>query len=141
MIPVLGPITEQTGDHVAPAGRASKRTGKVLLMFQMSSSQQVTVSVIFKDKKNNPAQIDGTPEWLTDNPDVLALTPGTDGKSCLVAAVGPLGTGKVTLTADADLGAGVEQIIGTFDVEVTAGKAKVVTINPGTAVEQPEVPA
>jgi len=106
-------------------------------MFQMTYSQQVTLSVAFTDKKGNPAAVDGVPEWSTDNPTVLALTPAADGLSCLVKAAGPLGTAKVTLKADADLGAGVTDIVGTFDVEITAGVATTVTITAGTPEEQP----
>ncbi len=107
------------------------------MAFELTDCQQVTLSVTFLDKKGNPARVDGAPAWLVDNPNVLALTPAADGLSCLVSAVGPLGSALVTLTADADLGAGVVSVIGTFAVDVTAGAATTVAITAGTPEEQP----
>lgn len=106
------------------------------MAFEMSSTQQVGVSVEFKDKKGNPAKVDGVPEWMTDNSDVLIVTPAGDGMSCIVAAAGPLGVGNITLTADADLGTGVVPVIGTLEVTITAGPATTVTLTPGVPLEQ-----
>lgn len=107
--------------------------------FEMSASQQTILSVKFVDKKGNPAKVDGVPEWSTDNTDVLALTPDANGlgMACLVQAVGPLGTGMVTLKADADLGSGVVELIGTLEIVVGAGTATNVTIEASTPEEQP----
>lgn len=105
------------------------------MAFALTSSQKTTVSVQFQDKKGHPATAENI-EWLTDSPALLALTPASDGLSCDVAAVGPLGTGLVTLKADGDLGDGETPIIGTLEVEVGAGNAAVVVLTPGTPVEQ-----
>ena len=107
------------------------------MAFSMSDSQQVVLTIKALDKKNNPAPIDGPGEWSTDNTDVLALTPAADGLSCTVVAVGPLGVGKVTVKADADMGAGVVPIVGTIDVTITAGQATTVVVDAGTPTEQP----
>lgn len=111
--------------------------GEVDLAMQITATQQFDVSFTVKDKKGNPAAIDGIPQWLTDNSDLLTITPSADGMTCTVVAVGVLGTGTVQVSLDADLGAGVTSIIGTLDVEVTAGTASVVTLNPGPVTEQP----
>ncbi len=136
----LGPITEQPGS--APPDRTwtvvSPVTGEVIFMFQLGSSQQTRVSVQFRDRRGNEARIDGIPEWMTDNSDVLALEPAEDGRSCLVKAVGPLGVGRLTLSADGDVGTGTRPIIGTVEIEVTAGDATVVQLVPGVPEEQPE---
>lgn len=136
----LGPIVEQPDGPVAktPQHHGPKAKKRNLIMaFEMSASQQVEVTLEAKDKKGNPAKVDGIPEWSTDNSDVLALTPAADGKSCVVAAAGPLGVGSVTLKADADMGAGVVELIGTLEVTITAGQATVVTLTPGEPTEQP----
>lgn len=109
------------------------------MAFTITDSQQVPVVVQFVTKKGNPAPVDGIPEWTTDNSDVFSLTPAADGMSCVVAAAGPLGLGKVQVTADADLGAGVQHVIGVLDGTVTGGNAATVVLTPGTAEEQPEV--
>lgn len=104
---------------------------------EITVTQQLPVTVEFRDKKGNPAKVDGAPVWATDNTDVLALTPAADGLSCNVVAVGVIGIGTVQVTADADLGAGVVPVIGTLEISVTAGAAAVVTLTPGTPTEQP----
>lgn len=139
MVPVLGAAS---GRATAPARTAAHYrwpfpTGEVLLMFQMTDSQQVRLGVEFKDKRGNPARVEGVPEWLVDNPNVLALQPAGDGLSCVAAAVGPLGTARVTLKADADLGAGVTELLGTFEAEVVGGEATTVAITAGTPEERP----
>jgi hypothetical protein len=139
MVPVLGAILEAP----TPATRTPQfqtrwpMMRRLILAFQMSDSQQVTVTIKVMDKKGNPAPVDGVPVWLTDNTELLALTPAADGLSCLVAAVGPLGTATVSVTADADLGAGVTPIVGTLDVQITGGTATTATLAPGTPTEQP----
>lgn len=138
---LIGPIQEQpVGGPVQAPGRVSSTKGRILVMLALGSSQQVLVSCRFRDRRGNPAPVEGLPEWMTDNSELLALFPGEDGLSCLVKAVGPLGTAHVTLTADADLGAGTKPIIGTLEVAVTAGSAVVVTLEAGTPEDQPEEP-
>lgn len=133
----LGLIHEVAGT-VAPTPQYHKRSKRTPIMaFKMTDTQQVSVSPKFLDKKGNPAQVDGPPEWLTDNSDVLALEPATDGLSCLVKAVGALGTGTVTVRADADLGTGVVPLIGTLEIEITGSMAMQVALTPGTPTEQP----
>jgi hypothetical protein len=105
----------------------------------ISTTQQVQLSAKFSDRRGRPAQVDGRPEWSTDKSDVLMLSPTDDGLSCVVAAAGPLGTARVTMTADADLGDGVKPLIGFLDVEVTPGEATVVEVTAGSPEEQPEV--
>lgn len=112
--------------------------GDILMSLQLSSSQEATLSIAPLDKKGNPASVDGTPIWLTDNTQVLALTPSDDGLSCKVAAVGPLGSALVSVTADADMGEGVKAIVGTLSVNVNAGEAITIAIQPGPVTEQPE---
>lgn len=111
--------------------------GDVLMSLQLTSSQQCDLSFKPLDKKGNPAKVDGVPVWQTDNTEVLALTPAADGLSCSVAAVGPLGTARVSVVADADLGEGVIDIVGVLDCEVTAGQAVTIKIEAGAITEQP----
>lgn len=107
-------------------------------MFQMTDSQQVTLTISFADKKGNPTPAPAgasTPLWLTDNPDLLALTPAADGLSCLVAAHGPLGQGTVSVKVTAADGSPLAA--GSLGVEIIAGAPVQVVIAPGTPAEQP----
>lgn len=83
----------------------------------------VGCTVSYVDRAGNAARVDGTPVWATDRPDLLALTPSEDGMSCDIAPVGPLGSGQITVTADADLGEGVRELVTLGSIDCVAGDA------------------
>jgi hypothetical protein len=103
----------------------------------MNTTQEFVVTIKPVDRKGNPAPVDGTPTWLTDNADVVALEPSNDGLSCKVTAVGIPGTASIQVTADADLGSGVVPIVGITDVEVTPAPATTIVLTPGPVTDQP----
>lgn len=104
----------------------------------LTVTQQVTVTIkAIKDKKGNPAKIDGAPAWATDNTDLLALTPAADGMSCLVKAVGVIGSANVQASIDADVGPGVSLVLGTAGFDIVAGQAVQVDLDVGAPAEQP----
>lgn len=110
---------------------------RLLMAFEMSDSQQVTLSINFTDKRGNPVDTPSgsSPEYSTDNTDLLRLTPSTDGMSCLVQAVGPLGSGVVTVkVADSS---GNPLAAGSIDVTIKSGAPTSINITPGTVEEQP----
>lgn len=97
----------------------------------LGDDQKVTLRVKFITAEDNVARVDGTPAWETSNEDLFDLAPSADGMSCVVTAVGPIGVGQVAVSADADLGAGVRDILGTLEIEVVAGEAVAASIEPG----------
>ncbi len=103
----------------------------------MTNSQQATATITPVDKKGNPAAIDGIPVWASSDETILTVAPAADGLSAVVAAVGPLGSAKVSVSGDADLGPGSAPIFGTLDVSVTQGQAVGFKIDLGTPTEQP----
>jgi len=141
----LGPIVEQVGPLVSTASPGPHlfhlHRRRLLFMFPMTDSQETTMTIKeFRDKKDNPVPntaIDGVPEWLTDNPNLLELTPAADGLSCKVRSVGPLGTATVSMKADVDPSVGQSFVAGRVDVEVTFGTPTTVVLDPGTPTEQP----
>jgi hypothetical protein len=138
IVPVLSLFKEVDGE-VKPTPQFYKwpLLGSVIMAFQMTDNQTVTVTPKFVDKKGNAASVDGAPTWLVDNPNVLALAPAADGLSCVVTAVGPLGTGKVSVSADGDLGTGTTSISGSLDITIVGSGAVTVTLEPGTPADQP----
>ena len=84
-----------------------------------------------------PAAVDGVPVWASSDETVLRATAAADGMSGVVDTVGP-GTARISITADADLGAGTTTITGVSeDVIVTLGpsaQASVMTLNLGAPV-------
>lgn len=109
------------------------------MILQLSDSQDCPVGVGIKDRKGNPAQVQ-SPTWKSSDEAIVTVGPDpADPENVLktlVHAVGPLGSAQVTFDADADLGDGVEDIMGVLDVVVGAGKATIVELIPGTPVEQ-----
>lgn len=100
---------------------------------QLPSDKSVSASASFVDARGNPAVVEGTPVWGTDRPDLLAIADNGDG-SVTVSPVGPLGSGQVTCTGDADLGEGVVSVVLLGTVEVIAGTAVGGVINFGEPV-------
>lgn len=103
-------------------------------MLILTDSQKVTLSIKPVSKAGNAAPIDGKPVWSLGCEDHLKLEVAEDGLSAVVSALGKLGVCQVNVKADADLGEGVEEIVGAVDVEVKAGKA----VNLGIAAGAPE---
>lgn len=103
----------------------------------MTSIQQFEITIQPVDAKGKPAPLDGTPIWLTDNSDVFDITPSADGLSCTVKATGIPGVGKIQVTGDADMGAGVAPIVGLLDCEVTQAPATSIVLTPSAPVDQP----
>ncbi len=137
LVPVLGPVREQTGPATpTPNMKRWPLLGEKIMAFSLTSSQLVSLSVVVTDKKGNPAAVQD-PVWAISNSELLAIVPAADNLSATVSAIGPLGTVTVSFQADADLGAGVVPVAGLLEVEVVAGAASLITITPGTPSEQP----
>ena len=87
-----------------------------------------------------PASVDGVPVWASSNDTVLAVNVAADGMSASVVTVAP-GTARISVSADADLGAGTQTITGVSeDINVTLGAsntASVMTLTLGAAAPKP----
>lgn len=112
--------------------RASKEDNAMLIL---TDSQKVSLSIKPVTKAGNPAAIDGLPVWSLGCEDHLKLEVSEDGLSAVVSSLGKLGVCQVNVSADADLGEGVETITGVIDIEVKAGKAVNVGIDAGSPEE------
>lgn len=102
----------------------------------LRDTEKVSLSVQFVDIKGNPAPVDGVPTWASSNEAILTATASADGMSAEVVAVGPLGPAQVSVTGDADLGAGVAQVIGTQDINVVPSEAVSAVITAGAPEPQ-----
>lgn len=83
----------------------------------------VGCTVSYVDAAGNAAVVDGVPVWATDRPDLLTLVPSEDGMSCDITPAGLLGIGQITISADADIGDGVQELITLGSIECVAGEA------------------
>lgn len=100
----------------------------------LTIAQQLIASFVVSDARGNPARIDGVPQWASSNTDVATVTPSGDGLSAVIRAL-QAGTASISVTVDADLGAGVRPLIGTGDIEVQAGVAEVIRLVFGQATD------
>lgn len=94
------------------------------------------------DKDGKPAKVDGVPVWASSDATVIAAVAAADGMSGVVNTVAPSPLdaagnpipSRITVSADADLGAGVIPITGVSeDIIVIAGvlPASIMTLNLG----------
>ncbi len=92
------------------------------------------VALTITDAQGRPAAVDGVPVWASSDETVVSVVAAADGLSAVVSSVAA-GTARVTVSADADLGAGVVPITGvTEDINVTNGNiASVLTLSLGAA--------
>jgi len=96
-----------------------------------------TATLVITNDAGEPATVDGAPVWASSDETVVSVVAAEDGLSADISAVAP-GTARVTVTADADMGAGVTEITGvTEDIVVTAGPSSFAT-NIGITLGEPE---
>lgn len=104
---------------------------KVDNMF-MKVESVADLSAAFKGKLKDgtlvDAKVDGKPQWELLNPELGLLEVSEDGLSAVFTAGQKAVVGQIQLKADADLGEGVKEIIGTLDVELSPPEAEVVEI-------------
>lgn len=101
------------------------------MAFTLTVDQQVSLSVAYVDSQGNPAQVDGVPVWASSDTNVATVLAAADGLSAVAAAAGNIGTAQISVTADADLGAGTTSLISLLDLAVVGGEAVSGTITPG----------
>ena len=112
-------------------------TKKRITMYKLPGDRQVTASIAPVDAAGNPASIDGAPVWNSADPTLFSVTAAADGLSAVIVPLGAAGTAQLSVSADADLGAGVITITGTLDIEVVGGQAVAINIVPGTVEPKP----
>lgn len=87
-----------------------------------------------------PAEVDDPPVWASSDETVLRVTAAADGMSAQIDTVA-VGTARVTVSADADLGSGSVPITGvTEDIVVSQGPssmATTMTLTLGAPVAKP----
>jgi|WetSurMetagenome_2_1015567.scaffolds.fasta_scaffold251929_3 hypothetical protein len=106
---------------------------KVDKMF-LKVNQALPLTITIKDKFGNDAKVDGAPVWAVTDAALADIVASEDGMSATLTPIGPIGSFKVQVSADADLGAGVSTIMGELDIDLLAGDAVAVSIAAGEPV-------
>lgn len=101
----------------------------------LSTLEKVTLTAGFVDAAGQAASIDGPATWESSDPSIITVeNVSADGMSCDAVTVGPVGTARVTLSGDADLGGGTRLVTAVQDIEVRAAEAVSASIVAGTPV-------
>lgn len=99
-----------------------------------------SVTLAIMDSSGRPALVDGVPVWASSDETVLTVAPAADGMSAAVDTVAA-GIARISVSADADLGAGVVALTGVSeDVNVTTGtahQASTMTLSLGAPADKP----
>ena len=105
---------------------------------QLTADQQVDLSVAGEDAYGNPAPSLGDVAWVSSDESVVTVTVDpADPTKATAAAVGPVGTAAVTVTADPDQDTGTPNVQGSLAIDVTAGDVTEVVVSAGTPVDKP----
>jgi len=99
----------------------------------LNTEQKVTLTLKPITAGGNPTVVDGVPLWSVSDAGIVSLVVSPDGLTAEAIAVGP-GVATISATADADLTAGVREIVGTLDIQVVAAEAVTLTIESGVPV-------
>jgi hypothetical protein len=100
-------------------------------MYTLPVDEMVKMQVSYVDSEGNPAAVDGPVAWASSDETIVTVTPESgDSTIVTVFPVGPVGQVQITATADADLGAGVSNLITVCDIQLVAGEAISGTIAP-----------
>jgi hypothetical protein len=92
---------------------------------------QAYVKVSYVDAAGNPAVVDGDVAWASSDDKLAAVfTSSTDSTEAIIRTIGPVGQVQITATADADLGAGVRNLVTPMDLTIIAGEAMSGSIEP-----------
>jgi len=108
---------------------------KVASMF-LKSDENLPLAIAIKDRKGNAAKVDGAPAWAVTDESLAKLQVAEDGMSATLVPSGTVGTLKVQVKADADLGEGVKEILGELEVEIIPLEAAVIELSAGNSVPQ-----
>ena len=111
-------------------------------MTSFTTEQVLPFTFQVKDGRGRIMAVEGTPVASSSDETVATVTldTSTDGKTFTgsVSSVAP-GSGRVTVTADADLGAGVQEVTGILEYDVTLDPRtaeRISDIEPGTPTDK-----
>lgn len=103
---------------------------KHYMQIRLTNEQKVQVTLEPKTDAGKPVTVEN-PVWSVVSGDAT-LDPSPDGLSCWIISPETPGQSQILIEADADLGAGVEVVSATIDVDVAGAKAAVLGLAVGT---------
>lgn len=115
---------------------------KIMANLSILETEKVVLTAVPEDARDRSVAVDGLISWVSSDESVATLVVAADGftatANAVVGAVGSPAIRTVTITAsaDADRGAGVRVVKGSFDLEVQSPEATQIVITAGTPSPQ-----
>lgn len=106
----VGPVSDKT--------QPSK-----VMNIKLTNEQKILVWLQPVTSKGKPVALDGVPEWKVTAGN-CTVRPRADGLACLIISGDEAGDSEITVSADADLGAGVRTISDAIRVTVNGAEAQ-----------------
>jgi uncharacterized protein YjdB len=102
------------------------------MAYQLKITEETTARLLITNKAGVVTPVQSPPAWASSDPTVLTVVASADGMTAKITSVA-LGTGaRCSVSADADLGEGVEEIVAvTEDIDVVEdpdSKASIMTL-------------
>ena len=115
-----------------------QKKDRMPLELKITNEQQVDVTVSPRTDSGKPAKLDGSPAWtvISGNSQVVV---SEDGLSATLVSSDQPGDTVIAVSADADLGEGVEEIADTITLSVIGATAKNLGLTAGTPTPKPTV--
>lgn len=128
----IATVIELKKERVKTNGQIEEMTDMIL---QLSENAQLTVTGV-KDASGNPASLDGELVWdISGDTGIGELQVAADKQSALFVRNGGVGKVVVQVKGDADLSAGVKDLIAQVELDCVGGEAVVIELN-ASAVPQ-----
>lgn len=103
------------------------------MSIQITNEEEAEVTVTFTTKAGAPAKVDGAPIWTSSDETIATVIAAADGMSAVIRSVdGADGEAELDLTADVNLGEGIEELAINTTVIVRGAKAGVATFSEPT---------
>lgn len=118
-------------------GPVTQKTRKVeMLSLTITTEQQVVVTLNPVTPKGKPVKLDGVPVWTVVD-GLATVTPAADGLSATLVSSDTAGVTDFMVSADADLGAGVDTITDTIALTCKDPDASSLGLVAGTPSDKP----
>jgi hypothetical protein len=106
-----------------------KITGETI-MYALPIDHTVRMQISYIDAAGNPARIDGEVTWTSSDESVATVKVDSADSSIVQVLPVTVGQMQIRANADADLGAGVRNLLTVADVEIVAGEAVAGSVQP-----------
>lgn len=114
-----------------PLLKSKPQPTKDTMDIQLTNEQKVQATLTPVTATGKPAKIDGKPVWSVPT-GTATVAPADDGMSAYIVSGDEPGPSVIVVSADADLGEGVETIEAHIDLTVVGAKAASLGLTLGT---------